>query len=110
MCHDLPRPSPFSQQETEMLFAVMGFLKSVGDRPSGRSQAEMNEHLGQQMLQLRLAGPLKNREGAQIGLMVLIEAADFAAAESYLHESPNFKNDLYERVEVAQYALEVGNL
>jgi hypothetical protein len=28
-----------------MLFAVMGFLKSVGDRPSGRSQAEMNDHL-----------------------------------------------------------------
>ncbi len=93
-----------------MLFAVMGFLKSVNGIPSGRAQAEMNEHLGQQILQLRLAGPLKNREGAQIGLMVLIEADNFPAAEAYLHESPNFKNGLYERVEVAEYSIEIGKL
>lgn len=93
-----------------MLFAVMGFLKSVVDHPPGQGQDAMNEHLGQQMLQIKLAGPLKNREGSQVGLMVLIEAEDFAAAEAYLHESPNFKNGLYERVEVAEYAIELGKL
>ncbi|HEX5185154.1 MAG TPA: hypothetical protein VFW19_18620 [Allosphingosinicella sp.] len=92
-----------------MLFALIGLLKADAD---GRlpDSGTINEHLAQPFRRTRLAGYLCHEGGARIGMMMLLEADDFAAAQSFLHQSPFFKADLYDKVEVAEYALEVGRL
>ena len=93
-----------------MLFAVMGFFKPGIETLPAKLEADLNEHLSQPFISLKLAGPLKNRLGKSVGLMVCLEVADFDKAEAYLSESPFTKNDMYERVEVVEYSLEVGKL
>ncbi len=93
-----------------MLCAVMGFFKPGIDSHPAKLQAVLNEHLSQPLISLKLAGPLKDRLGKSVGLMVCLEVASFDKAEAYLSESPFFKNDMYERVEVVEYSLEVGKL
>jgi hypothetical protein len=92
-----------------MLFVLMGLLREdAGDRLP--NAAEINEHLAQPFRHTRLAGYLRHEGGEASGLLMLVEADSFAEAEAHLHQSPFFKADLYERVEVAEYALEVGRL
>jgi uncharacterized protein YciI len=92
-----------------MLFALIGLLKpDAGERPPRAD--DINEHLSQPFRRTRLAGYLCREDQRRSGLMMLVEADSFADAETFLHESPFFKADLYERVEVAEYAIEVGRL
>ena len=92
-----------------MLFALLGLLKPGSEKklPSGDA---VNEHLSQPFRRTRLAGYLCREDGTRSGLLMLVEADSFAAAEAHLRQSPFFKADLYERVEVAEYDLEVGRL
>ena len=92
-----------------MLFALIGFLKPGGEERLPDADA-INEHLAQPFRRTHLAGYLCHDGGHRAGVMMLIEANSFAEAEGFLHHSPFFKADLYERVEVAEYALEVGRL
>ena len=91
-----------------MLFAVMGFFGATADTEPATFQSALSEHLGQPLLQIRLAGPLRDRDGRRVGMMVCIEAETFADAERYLHESPYSKAGLYDRVQVVEFDLEVG--
>jgi uncharacterized protein YciI len=92
-----------------MLFALLGLLKPGAEErlPSGDA---INEHLSQPFRRTRLAGFLCREDQSRSGLLMLVEADSFADAEAHLHQSPFFKADLYERVEVAEYSLEVGRL
>lgn len=91
-----------------MLFALMGFFRPDVEAPPQALQADFNEHLSQPFRRVRLAGPVQDRNGRRIGWMALIESDTFDQAEAYLHESPYFAAHLYERIEVGQYAPEVG--
>jgi uncharacterized protein YciI len=93
-----------------MLFIVMGILKPDSEERLPGLQAAFNEHLAQPFRRIRLGGPLRGAGGDRIGYMVLMEAAAYAEAEAFLDQSPLFQADLYARVEVAQYDIEVGNL
>lgn len=93
-----------------MLFAVMGFFKPGIDTLPAKLEPDLNEHLSQPFISLKLAGQLKNREGQPVGMMVCLDAAGFDQAEAYLRESPFFKSNMYERVEVVEYSVEVGGL
>jgi len=93
-----------------MLFALIGFLKPDIAEDRLPDAERINEHLAQPFRRTHLAGFLRHEGGRRAGLMMLIEANSFAEAEGFLHQSPFFKADLYERVEVAEYALEVGRL
>ena len=44
------------------------------------------------------------------GCCSFITADSFDEAETFLKQSPFFQNDLYERVEVAEFSPEVGDL
>ncbi len=91
-----------------MLFLVAGILKpNVEDRLL-EFHTEFNEHLSQSAI--RLAGLLRDRDGHRKGYLAFLEAKDFDEAESFLGQSPFYKNDLYERVEVAEFNPEVGIL
>lgn len=93
-----------------MLFAVMGFFRPGVDTSPQNLQADFNEHIGQPLLQIRFAGAIQDRQGNRIGYMELMEAESFDRAEAYLRSSPYFAARLYDRVEVGEYALEVGRM
>lgn len=92
-----------------MLFALIGFLKPGVEERLPSSDA-VNEHLSQPFRRTRLAGFLCREDQSRSGLLMFVEADSFAAAEAHLHQSPFFKADLYDRVEVAEYSIEVGTL
>ena len=93
-----------------MLFALIGLLKPNVRKDQLPDPDAVNEHLSQPFRRTHLAGFLCRDGGHRAGLMMLVEANGFAEAERFLHQSPFFKADLYERVEVLEYALEVGRL
>ena len=93
-----------------MLFAVMGYFKPGVDTAPANLQDDFNEHLGQPNFGIRLAGALRDRDGKRIGFMGLLEADSFDRAEAYLRQSPYAKADLYGRMEVMEFPVEVGRL
>lgn len=92
-----------------MLFALIGFLKPEAEERLPDADA-INEHLAQPFRRTHLAGYLRREGGRRAGVMMLVEAESFAKAEALLRQSPFIKANLYERVEVMEYALEVGRL
>ncbi|CAN5137502.1 hypothetical protein BH09PSE3_BH09PSE3_15450 [soil metagenome] len=91
-----------------MIFAITGHFSPDAKPDAPALQSELNEHLGQALIKVRLAGPLYNFDGKKTGFLVCLEADDFQSARAYLHESPYFKAGCYDRVEIAHFAVEVG--
>jgi uncharacterized protein YciI len=91
-----------------MLFLVAGILKAGVEERLLELHNEFNEQLSQS--QIRLAGLLRDKDGHRKGYLALLEAKDFDDADSFLRQSPFYRNDLYERVEVAEFNPEVGGL
>jgi uncharacterized protein YciI len=91
------------------LYAVTGWLKPDAEAGLAKLQDDFNEHLSQPFRRVRLAGTLCDGDGRKRGFMALIEADGIEAAEAYLRESPVFRADLYERVEVAEYQVQLGS-
>jgi uncharacterized protein YciI len=89
-----------------MQFLVAGILKPGVEDRLLEFHDEFNEQLSQP--QIRLAGLLRGKDGHRKGYLALIEARDFDEAESFLHRGPFYRNELYERVEVAEFNPEVG--
>lgn len=93
-----------------MLYLVAGILKPGSEEQLIKFRNEFSEHLAQPFRKIALAGALHGKDGKRQGYLAFIEAESFADAEAYLDESPLFQNDLYERVEVAEFRAEVGYL
>ena len=91
-----------------MQILLLGLFKPGALGQLSRWQMEWNEHLAQQPL--RIAGPLLEESGDQRGWMAVLTAASLEEATAFLHSSPYFKADLFDRLEVFQMALEVGRL
>ena len=91
-----------------MLFLVAGVLK-VGSEPRMLElRDEWNEHLSQPNRRITLFGALRDRDERRTGYLAFLEAASFDDAEGFLRESPFYQNELYERVEVAEFVPQVG--
>jgi uncharacterized protein YciI len=93
-----------------MLYLVAGILKPGSEEQLIKFSDEFSEHLAQPYRKIALAGALRGKDGKRQGYLAFIEADSFDDAESYLDQSPLFQNDLYERVEVAEFSAEVGYL
>lgn len=93
-----------------MLYAIMGFFKPGIDPDQPSLAADLNEHLAQPAMQVRLAGFFRDDAGRKTGVMALLEADSIDRARAYLEASPYFTAGLYERCEVVAYDLEVGRL
>ncbi len=93
-----------------MLYLVAGILKPGSEEQLIKFRNEFSEHLAQPFRKIALAGALRGKDGKRQGYIAFIEAQSFADAEAYLDQSPLFQNDLYERVEVAEFSAEVGYL
>jgi uncharacterized protein YciI len=91
-----------------MQYLVAGILKEGAEGQLLALHGEFNEHLAQPYRKIALAGALRGKDGKRKGYLAIIEAENFEDAEAWLNQSPFYTNDLYERVEVAEFAPEVG--
>jgi uncharacterized protein YciI len=96
--------------EESMLYLLAGILKAGSEDHLIALRNEFNEHLSQPFRKISLFGLLRGRDGMRKGYLALIEADSFEDAETYLKESPFYQEQLYERVEVAEFIPEVGNV
>ena len=93
-----------------MIFSVIGLFKdSVPPRDNGL-EAAINDHLAQPFRRIVNAGYLRNAQGAQVGVLALIEVATFDEARRFVEDSPFQHDGYFERVQVAEYDVEVGRL
>ena len=93
-----------------MLFALIGFYKKNPEAHLLEISGDINEYLGQSISPPRLAGVLRGRNGEHLGNLMLIEAASFEQAEARLNGSPALNAGLYDRAQVAQLDIEIGDL
>lgn len=91
-----------------MQFLIAGLLKPDVEDQLLALHNEFNERLGQPNRTIALAGALRGKDGKRQGYVAIIEADSFEDAEAWLDQSPFYANHLYERVEVAEFAAEVG--
>ena len=91
-----------------MQYLVAGILKAGVEEKLLAFHNEFNEHLAQPYRKIALAGALRGKDGKRQGYIAIIEAESFDDAQAWLDQSPFYANDLYDRVEVAEFAAEVG--
>jgi uncharacterized protein YciI len=92
-----------------MHYLVAGILKPGANERLIALRDEWNEHLAQPNRKISLFGLLRDKSGKRSGYLAFIEAKDFEDAEAFLKQSPFYQNELYERVEVAEFTPEVGD-
>jgi uncharacterized protein YciI len=93
-----------------MHYLVSGILKPGSEEQILRLHDEFNDHVGQAAQKISLFGLLRGKDGDRKGYLAFITADSFDEADEFLKQSPFFQNDLYERVEVAEFSPEVGAL
>src|SRR4051794_15501031 len=86
-----------------MHYLVAGIFKDGAEDQAIKFHDEFNDHLGQASENITLFGLLRNKAGKRAGYLAIIEADGFDQAEAFLTQSPFYENDLYERVEVAEF-------
>jgi hypothetical protein len=59
---------------------------------------------------IRLGGPFLDANGDMAGSLIIIEADDMAAAESFSQNDPYLKAGLFERVEIRPWKATFGEL
>lgn len=93
-----------------MQYLVAGILKSGSDKQMIALRNEWNEHIAQAAGRISLFGLLRDKSGQRRGYLVFLRAESFEDADDYLKQSPFYQNDLYERVELAEFTPEMGSL
>jgi uncharacterized protein YciI len=93
-----------------MQFLVAGIFKQGIEQRLLDLRDEWNEHLSQPFRNISMFGALRDKDGRRIGYIAFIEAQDFADAETFLEQSPFYEHGLYERVQVAEFNPEVGQI
>ena len=93
-----------------MLFMIAAILKPGAEAELIKYHAEFNEHLGPSGEKVRVAGALRSPEGIRRGYMALYEGDTIEGAHEWLHQSPLYQAHLYERVDLFEYQIEVGQL
>ena len=95
-------------RKMEVLFAWIAYLKPCAEPipPSVREQA--SDFLGQPLMKIHSAGPLRQPSGKPGGMMIIFEDESREAAERFVTTSPYLRADLYEDHQLYEYRNEVG--
>jgi uncharacterized protein YciI len=91
-----------------MLFAIAAYFGPDAEVQRQKIHERYNEHLRQRTDRVHLAGPLFDANGERTGVLLIIEAVDFPAAQEFLRVSPYTEAGLYSRTEVSEFRPEVG--
>jgi uncharacterized protein YciI len=92
-----------------MHYLVAGIFKPGAGDQAIKFHDEFNDHVGQAASNISLFGLLRDKSGQRAGYLAFIEADNFDEAEDFLKQSPFYQNELYDRVEVAEFTPEVGD-
>lgn len=66
--------------------------------------------VGGRMDQMKLGGPFLDEAGDMAGSLMIVEAADLAAAQAFNAEDPYTRAGLWERVEIRPFRTTIGQL
>jgi uncharacterized protein YciI len=99
-----------SQEGVGMLFMIAGYLKPGAESDLINFRDQFNEHLSHPFRTLVAAGVLRDAGGNRKAYLGFIEAQSFGEATEFLHQSPYYEAGLYDRTEVLQYWIEVGQV
>ena len=91
-----------------MLFMVAAYLKPGFEQQLINFRNELNEHFAQS--NLKIAGALHDAEGQRQGYLGFVEADSFDDVERYVQQGPFYQEQLYDRIEIFRYEVEVGEL
>jgi len=91
------------------------FVLSCIDRPGGldRRLAAREAHLAYLAGhgdRVRLAGPFLGEDGQPVGSMLVIEAADLAAARAFADADPYRLADLFQSVDIRAWRITIGEI
>ena len=91
------------------------FVLICVDEPSGLSLrlATREAHLawvGGRMDQMKLGGPFLDEAGDMAGSLMIVEAADLAAAKAFNADDPYTRVGLWERVDIRPFRMTLGQL
>jgi hypothetical protein len=93
-----------------MLYAMIGFYRDGAKARLLEISDQVNEYLGQPLVPQRLAAVLRGKDRERVGNLVLIDAPNFEEAERRFHYSPVWNAGLYERAEVTEIDIEIGEV
>ena len=91
-----------------MLYAWMGFLKPDAESIPPEVQQRTSDFLGQPLINIHFAGPLRDDSGKRVGAMLIFEVDDHEAAENFVKESPYLQAGLYDEYRLYEYVNEAG--
>ncbi|MFL6729780.1 MAG: hypothetical protein ACJ8E3_03100 [Sphingomicrobium sp.] len=91
-----------------MLFMIAAYLKPGIERQLLDFRNELNEHFAQDAL--AVAGALHDQAGDRKGYLGFVEGDSFEDAERFVRQGPFYQEQLYERIEIFRYELEVGHI
>jgi uncharacterized protein YciI len=93
-----------------MLFMIAGYVKPGAEDELVRLGGEFSDHIAEVTPAIAALGVLSDRDGSRKGYAALVTADSFEQAEKILRESPYFQEKVYERIEVFEYQVEVGQV
>jgi uncharacterized protein YciI len=93
-----------------MLFAIAVLLKPDVEGELIKHSADFNEQLGASGANVVVAGALRDENGKKKGYLALFEGNDIGQAREWLHQSPLYRDKLYERLDLLEYRIEVGKI
>ena len=91
-----------------MLYAWIGFLKPAAESIPASIQEDVTDFLGQPIIKIRAAGPLRDEAGKRAAMMLIFEHESREAAQAFVNDSPYLKAGLYEDHRLFDFAKEVG--
>jgi hypothetical protein len=91
-----------------LLFVIGGFDKPGALELRLKVRPAHLAYLESRAAQIRVGGPLLNESDQPIGSLLIIEAADRAAAEAFAAGDPYHREGVFERVEVRPWRAALG--
>ena len=93
-----------------MQFAVAAILKPGAEQELTKYSDDFNEQIGPNGDDVRLAGALLDRAGKKVGYLAVLEGDTIDQVRDWVDESPIYRAELYDRLDIFQYQVEVGRL
>ena len=93
-----------------MLFAMYGRFKPGVEDKRQEIHERYNEHLSQRAAPVHFGGPIYDENGQRAGVLWIVEARDFEAAQAFLRHSPYEQAGLYEETHISEIRPEVGRI
>ncbi len=91
-----------------MLYAWIGHLKPDVEGVPPSLQESVTDFLGQPIIKIRAAGPLRDESGRRAAMLMIFEHDSRDAAEAFVKDSPYLAADLYDDHHLYEYGNEVG--